>query len=161
MAVTFKIEHRVHHMFQYPGSGHNPLLCHMANNKYHNAQTLGNLHQNIGAFPHLADTAGSRSNFLHIHGLYGINHNRIRHCPFNHLFYGPQVCFTQERKGACHRPDSVRPQLYLFQGFLSRYVKYFLVLSRQIAANLQKKRGLSDARISSNQYKGAPYDPRA
>ena len=53
MPVTLKIEHRIHHMFQYAGTGNRSLFRHVPHNKDGHPHALCKLQQNAGGLAHL------------------------------------------------------------------------------------------------------------
>ena len=57
MLVTLKVQHAVHHVLQYLGTGNGAFLVDMADDKDRDLLPLGYLHQRQGAVLHLTDAA--------------------------------------------------------------------------------------------------------
>ena len=76
--LALEIEHGVDHMFENPGTGDLPILCHMADQEKGETAAFGQPDQFAGASPHLGDRAGGRIQAVQIHGLDGIDDNHGR-----------------------------------------------------------------------------------
>ncbi|MPN41777.1 hypothetical protein SDC9_189332 [bioreactor metagenome] len=72
MALSFEIEHRIHHMLQNARACDSPLFGYMANNEYGAARGFCQAGQKGRGLPHLAHATRNARTFRAIHGLNGV-----------------------------------------------------------------------------------------
>ena len=119
MPVPLKVKHRVHHMLQHPGTGHHTLLGNMPHHEDSDPAAFGDLHENTGGLPYLADASRGRGYLLPVHGLDGVNDCDLGLFSVYGLFNMFQAGFTQEFQFPCHGSDTVCPHLNLLQRLLT------------------------------------------
>ncbi len=100
-------------MLQNTGTGHHAFLRNMADNEDGNAHSLGNLHQNIGRLPHLADASGRCGNIFSKHRLNRVYDHDLRLGLPDRFLDGIQVCFAQKKQLSADGTDPAGPHLDL------------------------------------------------
>ena len=78
MLFAFKVQHRIHHVFQHPRSGNRAFLSHVTYDENRNAIGLGDFQQLGGSFPHLAHGTRHTGNIRLSHSLNRVDNYIIR-----------------------------------------------------------------------------------
>src|SRR5690554_8013613 len=110
-------------MLQNPRACNGSLLGYMAYNENHYPQLLCNPQEAACHLPYLAYTSGSRIHFLTIHGLYGVNNNKLGFIPLQHSLYSLKGGFRYHVKMMARQTNTVSSKFNLLDGFLSGNIK--------------------------------------
>ena len=157
---SLEIQHGVHNMFHDLRTGNGSVLVDMPHDPHRNIQLFRRVHKQVGALPHLCQAAGTGGNFLHSHGLNGVDNDNIGAAGGNGVADALGIGDCQQKQiFRCHA-QTLRPQLDLFGGFLTGNIQHSVFLS-EVLADLQQQCAFSDTRLAAQQHNGATHQSAA
>ena len=137
-------------MFQNLGAGDISVLIDVTHHKNGDALGFAQLHHGHGAVLDLGNAAGRGIVFLIVHGLYGVHDQNVRLGLFHGLRHIGKPGLRENKQFLRRYPQPLCPELQLPLAFLSGNIQY-PTLRTQLRADLQKQRGLADARSAAHQ----------
>ena len=157
---SLEIQHGVHNMFHDLRTGNGSVLVDMPHDPHRNVQLFRRVHKQVGALPHLCQAAGTGGNFLHSHGLNGVDNDNIGAAGGNGVADALGIGDCQQKQiFRCHA-QTLRPQLDLFGGFLTGNIQHSVFFS-EVLADLQQQCAFSDTRLAAQQHNGATHQSAA
>ena len=160
LPVSFKVKDHVHHVLQHARAGNGAVLGNVSHKEDAGAGFLAQPHDQAGAFPDLADTAGSAGHFRTVHGLYTVDDRRVRLQLPDLFLNGVQGIFRQDIQVAFNA-QPFRAELDLPGGFLAADIQRAFSAFGQMVADLEQQRALADAGVAADQDQAALHDTAA
>ena len=158
MPVSFKIQNRIYHMFQYSWTGDSSFFCNMSDNKNRNPKPFCKLHQRICCLSDLRHTSRCGTDFFTVHCLNRINDHGIWFFLFNHIANQFQISLTKQKQMFIKFSHPLCTQFNLAKRFFPWYVQNLSFFFCQFLTHLQEQRWLTDSRITAYQNQGTRYD---
>ena len=158
--LAFKIQHRIDHMLQHAGAGNRALLGNVADEKNRRAARLGKAHQLRCALAQLADRTRRGRKRLAVKRLNRIDHQHRRLLRRGRCQNTLNLRFTEKHDALACQSQPLGAQPNLARRLLTADVQTRHRL-RQMMYRLQQQRRFADARIATNQYHAAAYQPAA
>ena len=149
MPVSFKIQNRIYHMFQYSWTGDSSFFCNMSDNKNRNPKPFCKLHQRICCLSDLRHTSRCGTDFFTVHCLNRINDHGIWFFLFNHIADQFQISLTKQKQMIIKFSHPLCTQFNLAKRFFPWYVQNLSFFFCQFLTHLQEQRWLTDSRITA------------
>ena len=150
LALSFEIQHRVHHMLQHLRSRNAPFLVDVPDHDDRHSLPLRLVDEGQRRLLDLRHAARRGVDGCGIDGLNGVNDHHIRLDPvgFRKNFF--DVRFGQDEQVLSAHPQPPGAELELTARFLARHIQHPPALAQRIA-DLHQKRGFTDARLAGKQ----------
>ena len=161
MRVAFKVQHRVHHVFQHPRARQCAFFGDMADQDHGGATGFGQAGQVGGAFTHLGHRARGAGELVRIHGLNRVNHRHLWRLGLQGGDDFFQLGFGQHVHLAVVQAQTPRPQSHLRARLFTSDIQGVLAAALQTIQGLQQQGGLANARVAANQHHTALHHAAA